>query len=308
MDASYFETFRLLAAKHADIVIVPIANNEPYDKWRAMRGIWGRVQEAYVYGMKASLNGWIGGMEFTGKAGFFAPCEMTENFDGVLKIADEPCGDEVIVFDLEIERLRQQETTPNISETKTKRLNERILQKRTLQRRRLQMLSKRTVLTLYASGYLGIAILTQTTVKWYQYYYTPPALNERGFEVLVPIAFVGIAMVIARIVDGIADPIVAYFSDRSTHPYGRRTHTSCTGRSRWSYVHPVMVSPVPVRIDVQSHLFDGYVGAVFRFFTIVVTPYLALIGELTETKQERIQLTTMQGSAQVIGVIVAEAG
>lgn len=107
MDASYFETFRLLAAKHADIVIVPIANNEPYDKWRAMRGIWGRVQEAYVYGMKASLNGWIGGMEFTGKAGFFAPCELTENFDGILKIADEPCGDEVIVFDLEIERLRQ---------------------------------------------------------------------------------------------------------------------------------------------------------------------------------------------------------
>jgi len=171
------------------------------------------------------------------------------------------------------------------------------------------MLSKRTVLTLYALGYLGIAILTQTTVKWYQYYYTPPALNEHGLEVLVPIAFVGIAMVIARIVDGIADPIVAYFSDRSTHPYGRRTPYILHGTV------PLVVTfillwfpPFPYESMFNLIYLTVMLALFFVFFTIVVTPYLALIGELTETKQERIQLTTMQGIAQVVGVIVAEAG
>lgn len=107
MDASYFETFKLATSLQAEIVIIPIANNEAYQKWRAMRGIWGRVQETYVYGVKSSLNGWLGGMQFTGKAGFFAPCEMTKHFDGIVQIAPEPYGDYVIVNDLDVTQLRQ---------------------------------------------------------------------------------------------------------------------------------------------------------------------------------------------------------
>lgn len=105
MDASYFETFRIARSLEADIIIIPIANNEPYDKWRAMRGIWGRVQEAYVYGVKSSLNGWLGGMQFTGKAGFFAPIEMTDNNNGVVTITKHAVGDDVIIADLDVDKL-----------------------------------------------------------------------------------------------------------------------------------------------------------------------------------------------------------
>lgn len=107
MDASFFETFKLVTSLRADIVIIPIANNEPYNQWRAMRGIWGRVQEAYVYGVKSSLNGWIGGMQFTGKAGFFAPCEMTEHLDGIIQISEKPTGDYVIIQELDISQLQK---------------------------------------------------------------------------------------------------------------------------------------------------------------------------------------------------------
>jgi predicted amidohydrolase len=58
MDATYFETFRIAREIGADMVILPIANLEEYTVWKALRGIWPRVQESYLYGLKSSLNGW----------------------------------------------------------------------------------------------------------------------------------------------------------------------------------------------------------------------------------------------------------
>jgi len=105
MDATYFETFHLVRKKGANIVIIPIANNEPYNQWKALRGIWPRVQETYVYGLKSALTGSIGGMHFTGKAGIFAPMEMTTNHDGVIAMTEDSVGDEIVIADLDIKRL-----------------------------------------------------------------------------------------------------------------------------------------------------------------------------------------------------------
>ncbi|MDI3500817.1 MAG: glycoside/pentoside/hexuronide:cation symporter, family, partial [Thermoanaerobacter sp.] len=41
------------------------------------------------------------------------------------------------------------------------------------------------MLLMYSLGYLGISIFTQTAVKWYQYYYTPPEFNTQGLKMLV---------------------------------------------------------------------------------------------------------------------------
>ncbi len=84
MDASFFETFRSLEQQGAEIVIVPIANTEPYNFWLALRGIWPRVQESTVYGLKSALVGELLGFTLTGRAGVFAPLELTPDRDGVL--------------------------------------------------------------------------------------------------------------------------------------------------------------------------------------------------------------------------------
>ncbi|WHH60308.1 nitrilase-related carbon-nitrogen hydrolase [Petroclostridium sp. X23] len=105
MDATYFETFHIIRKMGADMVILPIANMEEYDQWKALRGIWPRVQETYVYGLKASLTGWIAGMHFTGKAGIFAPIMMTPKKDGVIAISQYYEGDELVTSSLNIEKL-----------------------------------------------------------------------------------------------------------------------------------------------------------------------------------------------------------
>ena len=107
MDATYYETFKIARNLGCDIVILPIANNEEYNLYRAMRGIWPRVQESCVYGIKPSLSGWLFGLHFTGKAGIFAPIDLTDKRNGVISIAKNHEGDEVVTGCINLEDIYQ---------------------------------------------------------------------------------------------------------------------------------------------------------------------------------------------------------
>lgn len=106
MDATYFETFKIARNLGCDIVILPIANNEEYRTFRALRGIWPRVQESYVYGLKSSLNGNLLGIKFTGKSGIFAPISLTNRKDGIVSISKNYHGNSLVVADIDIKRLQ----------------------------------------------------------------------------------------------------------------------------------------------------------------------------------------------------------
>src|SRR5690554_1313331 len=96
-----------------------------------------------------------------------------------------------------------------------------MLKKLTLWRGKMRT-NRNFVLWMYALGYFGISIFTQTTVKWYQYFYAPPDVNISGLRVLIPLTLIGITMIVARIFDGLADPVVAYISDNCKSRMGRR--------------------------------------------------------------------------------------
>ena len=106
MDATYFETFRILELQGAEIVILPIANPEPYNYWLALRGIWPRVQECPLYGIKSALVGRVLGFEFTGRAGIFAPVELTPDSSGVLAEVESPHGEGMAVAEIDLDALR----------------------------------------------------------------------------------------------------------------------------------------------------------------------------------------------------------
>ena len=107
MDATYFETFRILELQGAEIVIIPIANPEPYNYWLALRGIWPRVQECPVFGIKSALVGRLLGFEFTGRAGIFAPAELTPDSSGVLAEVESPEEEGMAMAELDLEALQE---------------------------------------------------------------------------------------------------------------------------------------------------------------------------------------------------------
>jgi predicted amidohydrolase len=107
MDATYFETFKILKQLGAQIVILPIANLEPYEPYLALRGIWPRVQESGVYGLKSALVGRLHGLEFTGKAGIFAPLDLTGDHSGVIAEAKTYDQDDVVTACLDLAHLER---------------------------------------------------------------------------------------------------------------------------------------------------------------------------------------------------------
>lgn len=129
MDATYFETFRIAREIGADMVILPIANLEEYAIWKALRGIWPRVQESYLYGLKSSLNGWIVGMHFTGKAGIFAPLLMTEGKDGILSLSPTYEGNHLITANINIKRLYEAREKAEYQEDKNTEFEEKYIER-----------------------------------------------------------------------------------------------------------------------------------------------------------------------------------
>lgn len=105
MDATYFETFKIAKQLGAEIVIIPIANMEEYVYHFALRGIWPRVQESGVYGIKSALVGDLFHIRFTGKAGVFAPLLLTEEQDGVVAEATSYNEDDVICTTVDLDAL-----------------------------------------------------------------------------------------------------------------------------------------------------------------------------------------------------------
>ena len=105
MDATYYETFRLIELAGADIVLLPIADQQEYNYWLALRGIWPRVQESQIFGVKSALVGSVAGFTFTGRAGIFAPLEITPKRDGVLAEVEPFDSEAIAVADLDLEAL-----------------------------------------------------------------------------------------------------------------------------------------------------------------------------------------------------------
>lgn len=105
MDATYFETFRIARAAGVDVVIVPSADNEPYNVWYAMRGIWPRVQESQMFGISPCMVGTLAGMEFSGRSAIVCPIDISPRGDGVIAQASSHDDEEVVTADISLDAL-----------------------------------------------------------------------------------------------------------------------------------------------------------------------------------------------------------
>ncbi len=108
MDATYFETFHILSSKGAEIVMIPIANPDAnYNYWTSLRGIWGRVQESPVYGIKSAMVGNFLGFKLTGQAGVYAPLSLTAKQNGIIAESDSYDCEEIVFANLDLNLLRE---------------------------------------------------------------------------------------------------------------------------------------------------------------------------------------------------------
>jgi GPH family glycoside/pentoside/hexuronide:cation symporter len=167
---------------------------------------------------------------------------------------------------------------------------------------------------LYSSGAIGYTIADRLWVTFMLYFYLPPA--ESGMRELIPnVTFwgiftaAGLITIFGRIVDAVADPLVASWSDRSKSRLGRRRSLMIFGGLPLMAAAVFLFFPPFSEPGIGNTVFLAVMlGTLLFFFTVYVVPFLALIPELTHTNKERMNVVTIQAVFTLIGVVIVMIG
>ncbi len=167
---------------------------------------------------------------------------------------------------------------------------------------------------VYSSGYVGFTIADRIWVTFMLYFYLPP--KESGLHELILnktflgiLTVAGLAVIFGRIVDAITNPLVASWSDRSTSKIGRRKIFLVFGGLPLMAATALLFFPLTSGVSTANAVYMALMlGCLLFFFTFYVTPWLALIPELSHTDAERINITTMQAAFSLVGIVIVMIG
>jgi len=164
---------------------------------------------------------------------------------------------------------------------------------------------------IYASGSAAFTMLERLILLYVPFYYLPPGelelpnlIHDRTF--LGFLTVLGAALLIGRIFDGFADPIIASLSDNNRSRLGRRKLFLVLGGlplalSALLVFHP----PDLAGPSLLNGFWLGLLLALFYLaFTSYVNPYLALLPELGHNNVLRINLSTMIAFFGLIGMVL----
>ena len=162
-------------------------------------------------------------------------------------------------------------------------------------------LSKKTRI-FYGMG-VSYAIADQIFAQWVFYFYLPP--ESSGLKPIMAPALISIAFAISRIVDMITDPAVGYISDKVNTKWGRRIPFIAAGSIPLAVATVAFFYP-PVANDTITFIYLAIVGSLFfTFYTIVGAPYNALIPEIGDSMEERLNLSTWQSVFRLLYTAIA---
>ena len=152
----------------------------------------------------------------------------------------------------------------------------------------------------FAAGGIAVNLANLSISQWLLRRYIPS--REAA---LVSSAVFLTAFFIGRLIDGILDPLIGNWSDKLRRPSGRRLPfiRIC--------LIPVCIVSTIIWLPPDSGISGGnavfvfiMIQLFFIFWTALANPYMALLPELTDDKNERITISTMLAVCYMIGTIL----
>jgi len=135
---------------------------------------------------------------------------------------------------------------------------------------------------LYGMAYIPVALATVLSMTWIMMRYRPPASATASVALVTGFAF-GAAIILGRVVDAVADPLVGYWSDRVRSRWGRRKPFILVGGPILAVAFLLLwTPPVQTGVATVNAVYLAFAASFLFFaFTIVVCPYLAMLPEIT---------------------------
>ena len=125
---------------------------------------------------------------------------------------------------------------------------------------------------------------------------------------LAPAKVFGAIILCARVIEGISCTIIAHYSDVCRHPSGRRLPFMRYGILPFALVFfLVFMPPIGHLSWINAAYAALLIPLYFILYGIIITPYLALIPEITANLKERVDLTTSQSVFMMIGTVAFAA-
>jgi glycoside/pentoside/hexuronide:cation symporter, GPH family len=152
-------------------------------------------------------------------------------------------------------------------------------------------------LFVYCSGGVAMNLTNLVLSQWlYERYVVGGILGTAAFSLI---------LLAGRITDALSDPFIAFWTDNSWTRWGRRMPFLVLATLPLAAVCflvwlPSEHAPHPIRILYAASLCQLY----FLLYGLVVTPYLALLPEIASSPRERLNLTTGQGLATLVGTML----
>lgn len=151
---------------------------------------------------------------------------------------------------------------------------------------------------IYGMG-VSYFMLDQLYNQWMPYYYLPPE-TEMNLEPLINSTYLVITFIIARLIDAISDPLVGYWSDNSKAKMGKRSFFMALGGLPLG-IFMVMYFFPPKSSQLMMLIYLSVLGGLFfSAYTLVGGPYNALIPDLAKTKEDQLNLSTVQSTFRLI--------
>jgi len=167
---------------------------------------------------------------------------------------------------------------------------------------------------VYSNGNGGFSVMDNLFGVYLVFFFLPP--KESGLSELIDnrtlflgLTVMGLIIIFGRIVDSIADPIIANWSDNSRARMGRRKFFVITGSVPFTIVAVLLFFPPVEGISAINAIYLAVIlGFYFFFYTYFMTPYLALIPELSRTHQDRINIVVFQAVFALVGAGIVLMG
>lgn len=153
----------------------------------------------------------------------------------------------------------------------------------------------------YGVGAGGYGLIDRIMVTWLMYFYVLEPI--KGQTALISGFAFGVVMFLGRIVDAIADPLFARWSDNHRGRLGRRIPFMLYSGVLYVAVFiALFYPPVAGESLVNQVYLTLLLGLYFAAFTAYVCPHLALLPELARTNQDRVDLATWKAVFSILGV------
>lgn len=169
------------------------------------------------------------------------------------------------------------------------------------------------LLWIFALGQFGWSLLSGIVSNWMVYYYTgaPSEQNPNTgifasgitqHPIFFKLTLFGLVLAVGRIFDAITDPLIAGWSDRSSYKGGRRIPFMRAMAIPFALCTiGLFTIPQTSNISLNDTALFVLLMVFYLFMTMFCTPYNALIAELGDTQQHRINVSTYISFTFIVG-------